>query len=232
MPSSASGGESGNTAAAPALKFPSAVQLSYALTQTRRGQATPGTALLTWRSDGQRYDMALEFNVEGLGRRIQTSVGSIFALGLAPERFTDRAARRGELAVHFRRELAAPSIEFSNNRPAAKLLPGAQDRLSLYVQLAALLAGQGTHLSTGSLAFQVAGLGAADLWEFNVLSPQAVDTPAGPVQAIKLLRPPRHTYDPRMELWLAPSLGYLPVRILIGAQEEGAEPALELVLRQ
>ena len=39
--------------------------------------------------------------------------------------------------------------------------------------------------------------------------------PYGDLPSIKLQRTPRRDFDQRIELWLAPSLGYLPVRLRI-----------------
>ena len=46
---------------------------------------------------------------------------------------------------------------------------------------------------------------------------EVLDLPAGSISALKLQRLPRrdHDYDQKAELWLAPALGYLPVRIRI-----------------
>jgi hypothetical protein len=43
-----------------------------------------------------------------------------------------------------------------------------------------------------------------------------------------MVRNPRKEFDSRLELWLAPGLGYLPVRIL---QTEANGNTLELLLR-
>ena len=53
----------------------------------------------------------------------------------------------------------------------------------------------------------------ADRWTFTVEGPETLDLPAGPTPALKLLRLPRKDYDQKAELWVAPRLGYLPVRI-------------------
>ena len=53
----------------------------------------------------------------------------------------------------------------------------------------------------------------ADRWTFTVEGPETLDLPAGPTPALKLLRLPRKDYDQKAELWVAPGLGYLPVRI-------------------
>jgi hypothetical protein len=43
---------------------------------------------------------------------------------------------------------------------------------------------------------------------------QPLELPAGKLSALHLVREPMHTYDNRVEVWLAPALGHLPVRIL------------------
>ena len=53
----------------------------------------------------------------------------------------------------------------------------------------------------------------ADRWTFTVEGPETLDLPAGSTPALKLLRLPRKDYDQKAELWVAPGLGYLPVRI-------------------
>ena len=60
---------------------------------------------------------------------------------------------------------------------------------------------------------QVVGPREADLWLFTVGSLEALDLPGGLLQALKLTRNPRQPYDQQVDIWLAPSLGYLPARI-------------------
>ncbi|MNT86799.1 hypothetical protein D3C72_2271350 [compost metagenome] len=44
-------------------------------------------------------------------------------------------------------------------------------------------------------------------------APETLDLPAGATATLKLQRMPRKDYDQKAELWVAPALGYLPVRI-------------------
>jgi hypothetical protein len=44
---------------------------------------------------------------------------------------------------------------------------------------------------------------------------ETLNLPYGDLPSVKLLRTPRRDFDQRIELWLAPSLGYLPVRLRI-----------------
>jgi hypothetical protein len=55
----------------------------------------------------------------------------------------------------------------------------------------------------------------ADRWTFTVEATETLNLPAGTLPALKLQRLPRRDYDQKAELWLAPDMGYLPVRIKI-----------------
>ena len=53
----------------------------------------------------------------------------------------------------------------------------------------------------------------ADRWSFTVEGPETLDLPVGSTPTLKLQRLPRKDYDQKAELWVAPGLNYLPVRI-------------------
>jgi hypothetical protein len=134
----------------------------------------------------------------------------IGAGGIEPARFSD--TRRSEVAAHFMREQG--QVVFSNNAPSVPLLPGAQDRLSVMLQLGAFMAGDPARYSPGAaFAIQTVGPRDADLWIFKVEGDEHLTLPAGQYNARKLTRNPRKPFDDKVELWLAPELGYLPVRI-------------------
>lgn len=168
-------------------------------------------AELLWRNLGQTYSARLRYSTFGLTRQ-QTSRGQITANGLAPERFADKY--RSEVAAHF--NYAQGKITFSANTPDAPLLPGAQDRLSVLVQLGALLASEPERYRPGSvLTIQTVGSRTADLWLFAVGNTEPLALPGGNLQALKLERKPRELYDQKIEIWLSPQLKYLPARIRI-----------------
>ena len=94
------------------------------------------------------------------------------------------------------------------------LLAGAQDRLSIVMQLGALLAGDPQRYPPGAvITVQMVGPRDADIWSFNVEGEEHISLPAGDFAARKLTRTPRKPFDDRLELWVAPEIGYLPVRI-------------------
>jgi Protein of unknown function (DUF3108) len=86
------------------------------------------------------------------------------------------------------------------------------------MQVAALLAGEPPLYGSGStLHIQTAGVDDADVWTFTVEGDETLSLPVGEVIATKLSRLPRREYDQKVELWFAPSLGYVPVRIRLTA---------------
>ncbi len=166
---------------------------------------------LLWRKVDTRYTARLSFSAFGQSRT-QTSQGQITDAGLAPERFSDKY--RSEVAAHFNYPLA--KVSFSANTPDAPLLPGAQDRLSVLVQLGALVASEPERYRHGmTLTIPTVGPRDADLWMFTFGDIEALELPGGTLQGIKLVRNPRQPYDQKVEVWLAAQLGYLPARIRI-----------------
>lgn len=202
---------------APALRSdpPPATELSYDVFGQAKGFDYRATGSLTWRREGPNYEARLELAMPLLGKRVQTSQGSVGPDGLRPVRFVDRRSKEREALF----EPEARRIRFSNNAPQAEWLPGAQDRLSLFMQLAGLLRAQPRQAGE-VLSFQVAGVGDAEVWRFEVGALETLRLPAGNIEARLLKRTPRKPHDSTVEVWLAPSLGHLPVRLRI-AQDNG-----------
>lgn len=196
---------------------PASAQLSYSVEGQSKGLNYSASGSLDWRNDGNAYTARMEIRVFLLGSRAQTSEGRLVATGLEPERFADKS--RSERAAHFDRPQGR--IRFSNNAPDAELLSGAQDRLSVFLQLAGLLNARPEAYPAGHfVALPVAGVSGSEIWRFQVQGLTSVDLPAGSLIARHLVREPREPRDTQVEIWLAPSLGHLPVRIRL-AQENG-----------
>jgi hypothetical protein len=168
-------------------------------------------AELLWQQDGKIYRAQLALSAFGQ-TRVQTSRGEILPSGLAPLRFSDKY--RSEVAAHFNREYG--KVTFSANTPDVALQAGAQDRLSVLLQLAALIANDPAHYPPATtLSIQTIGPRDADTWLFTVGSEEKIKLPGGELTALKLERKPRQEFDQKVELWLAPAQAYLPVRIRI-----------------
>ena len=179
-----------------------------------KGLTYHATSEFLWRQDGQQYELELSVSAFLIGAFTQTSRGRIDATGLLPERFSDKRGRRSEQATHFDR--AQGRIVFSANAAPLPLTPGVQDRLSLFMQIGAWLAGDPARYPAGSgVTVQAVGTRESEPWVFVVEPVETLDLPAGQVEAVHLSRAPRRPYDTRVDVWYAPALNYLPVRIRI-----------------
>jgi len=200
-------GEGGS--AVRSYSVPGSVRIKYEVEANRFPYSF--SSELIWQQDGESYEARSEWT-KGIPLRTQTSRGLISPDGLVPKRFTDKT--RSEIAVHFDRENG--KIIFSNNRPEMKLLAGAQDRLSLLIQLAALISANTAQFTTGgTVTLQVVGPRDADAWTFTVAETETLKLPGGEQATLKLIRNPRREFDQKLEVWLAPALGHLPARIRI-----------------
>jgi hypothetical protein len=198
-----------------ALTIPGSVRLKYAMTGRSKNMDYSAFAQLDWLQDGQTYDAKMVVSALFLGSRSMTSSGRITADGLAPTRFLDKS--RSERAAHFQADKG--TITFSANTPDAPWLRGAQDRLSVFLQLGSLLAGAPASYPVGSsVSLYTAGPREADTWTFTVESEETLQLPAGEAATLKLTRKPQRDYDQTVEIWFAPSMDYLPVRSRITQQ--------------
>jgi hypothetical protein len=195
-----------------AFKAPDSALLQYQVQGQAKGFNYWASAELNWQQDGKDYEARLEVSAFLLGSRVQVSKGSLGAEGIMPHRFSDKT--RSELAAHFQRDKGI--ISFSANTPDAPLLKGAQDRLSIVLQLSSLLAADPTRFPAGTmLSFQIVSQREAEVWQFLVEKEEMLSLPFGDINAIKLNRQPRREFDQHIEVWFAPTLGYLPVRLRI-----------------
>jgi len=82
-----------------------------------------------------------------------------------------------------------------------------------------------------TIAFPLALPRQVDVWTYDVLATELLDTPAGPIDAVhvKPRREAKAGGDLTAEVWFAPSLQYLPVRLLI---RQDADTYLELSLER
>ncbi len=186
---------------------PGSVHLNYRVEANKFPYSA--RAELVWQQSNQTYNARLAVSAYGL-TRAQTSRGQVGANGLAPVRFSDKV--RSELAAHFDRDKG--KVTFSANTPDVPLLTGAQDRLSILVQLASMLAANPAHYPTGTtITFQCINAKDSETWLFTMGNPETLTLPGGELATVKLVRNPRQEFDQKVELWMAPALGYMPARI-------------------
>ena len=187
------------------------MRLKYDMVGLARGLTYHAGGVMTWKREGNRYEASMVVSAFLLGSRTLSSVGEVTADGIAPKRFGDKG-RRGEQAVHFDAEKG--KIIFSTNRPEQPWRRGTQDQVSVFFQLAALLAGETGGLPPGTrLPMYTVGPRDADTWAFTVGELETLNLPMGEIKAIRVARDPRREFDQKVEAWFAPSLNYWPVRI-------------------
>ncbi|MGN6318884.1 DUF3108 domain-containing protein [Trinickia sp.] len=186
----------------------------------------PGT--IRWTSDGGRYEMVVSVPLPFLGTFSYESSGRIDAFGLAPERYVEKRGRRPEEVTTFDR--AAKRIGFTRTSTTLALPEGAQDRFSMVMQLASLVRGDPETYKAGvTRAFYVADDDSGELWPIETIGDESIRTPEGFLAARHFMRLPRHDGDRRrIDVWLAPSLGWLPARIV---QTEPNGTQIELLWR-
>jgi hypothetical protein len=88
--------------------------------------------------------------------------------------------------------------------------------LSVFLQLSTLVASQPLHYSEGQLlTFSTASTSGTESWTFVIEKQETLALPYGAIPALKLSRVLQTPQDQRIEVWLAPQIHDLPVRMLI-----------------
>ena len=192
------------------VQLPPPARLSFDVSGQAKRFNYHASAELLWQHDGRHYALRQQIKAFLVGTRAQTSSGQVTAAGLVPQRFTDlgRSEKSAEL------DFAAGQARFTPAAAPAAIGPGAQDRLSVFFQLAALVAAAPERYPPGSeIGFTTVGSNDAERWTFRVHDSETLELPVGAVPALRIERLPRHAGDQQGTLWLAPGLGYLPARI-------------------
>ena len=213
-------------AAQPADTFawPESTRIRYTLTGQFRGEVH-GSAEVQWVRQGERYQVHLEAVIgpkfAPLGSRRMSSEGRTTVLGLQPERYEQETRMLLSEPRLLRMAFDALFITLANGTRVPRT-PGtgmseAQDTASQFVQLVWLFRSQPQRLAVGqSVELTLAFPRRVLRWTYEVVERTRVPTPAGDVEAFHV-KPPRDATggDWTTEMWFAPALQYLPVRLLI-----------------
>lgn len=212
-------------AAAVAFEWPPSTRLSYRLRGNYRGEVV-GAAEVEWARAGSRYQVHLDVWIGAqaaplVGRRM-SSDGELSERGLSPRRYDE------ETRSLFR-ELRRRTILFENdfvllsNGKRVERQADTQDAASQFVQLTWLFTTQPQLLRVGQrIELPLALPHHVDRWAYDVVEQVSLDTPFGPVETFHLR--PRRELRPNRELvadvWFAPTLQYLPIRLLIRQDQD------------
>jgi len=203
---------------APAQAFiPGSLRLKYTLQGELSSLSYQASGELLWAHDGQNYEARMEVGAFLLGSRVQHSRGRITPAGLQPLRFVDRV--RQDRVAEF--DHAQGQIRFSEGAPTVALPQDVQDQLSVFVQLGSLISTTPQRYPRGTaITLPAVGVYGPENWSVVVEDEETLSLPGGEMRALKLSRAPARADEPRAEIWLAPSLGWLPVRIRL-SQDNG-----------
>ena len=185
----------------------------------------PGT--ISWLTDGKNYDVVISVPVPFVGRFTYMSHGHVDAYGLAPERYTEQRGSRPRDETTFER--GGNEVSFTRTPNRVALRPGTQDRFSMVFQLASLVRGNPARYTPGvTRVFFVVDNDSGEEWPVETIGTEMLNTGNGFINALHFTRLPRHAGDRRkIDVWLAPTLGYFPVRIV---QTEPSGTQIELLL--
>ena len=194
----------------PAFTALSSGRHTYKVIVSKKGNPIQGEARLTWQQDGEKYALELSISapIEVLNYK---SSGTLTPQGLMPLDFYDKTVFKSTVAAHF--VYAQNKVTFSTTPNETELIPGAQDRNSILMQIAGLLAADPARYTPGTtFSIQIVNAREAEPWLFTVNEPETLNLETGSQIALRLTRNPRREFDRKIELWFVPAMNYLPVR--------------------
>jgi hypothetical protein len=196
------------------INLPPSADLSYAIKAKQKGLRVDGNAQVRWTAAGNRFEVKSETRATLIGKILDTkSEGGIDDYGLAPSSFTEKRFRKSAVTTSFDR--ASKTIRFGSSSQTYRLKGGEQDRNSALWQLISVARAAPAKFKPGSQwSFVVAGHNDAEPWTFRVLKQDKVRTPMGELNAVHVSRAPQpDSKDQTLDIWLAPSLEWYPVRL-------------------
>lgn len=206
-------------------KLPPATRLVFKVQGRVKGIPYQANADLVWEPQGTTYTLWQEIRLPLVGSRKQTSQGNLSAQGLQPLNFVDES-RKKVRSTRF--DYATQQALFSPSGETAPVTAKVQDRLSVFLQLSALIAAAPKNFGRGKeIQLETASTHSVEPWTFKVQGSETLDLPIGRTPALRLQRLARKPDDQQAEIWLAPGLNYLPVRIRL-SEDDGEQVDLNL----
>ena len=203
-----------------AFDWPVSTRLTYALSGNYRGEVL-GDAQVEWVRVGTRYQVHVDIGVGArfapIITRRMSSEGDLVGDSLRPSRYDEdtrvmmRAPRRVTI-------LLGPDEILLPNGEKLPRAADVQDAASQFIELAAHFTTHPEQLKAGnSIDILIALRNRVGLFTYDVLGKEKMQTPFGVLDTVHLK--PRDIKDRgntlTAEIWFAPQLRYLPVRIRI-----------------
>ena len=215
-------------------KLAPSADLVYSIKAKQRGIALSGGSVSNWRAGDGKYSLLAETKAALFGKILeQRSEGTVDDYGLAPAQFVEKRFRKEAATTTFKRD--SKTIVFSEGDDSYPLKGGEQDRNSTVWQLVSIARATPEKFTPGSeWSFFVAGRRDAEPWTFKVVKQETVATGQGLVEAVHLVKaPPPDKKGQQVDLWLAPSLEWYPVKVTF-ADEDGdyVEQTLQKIVQK
>lgn len=194
--------------------LPPSAELSYTIKAKQKGVPVEGEAVMRWTAGGGKFSVSNEARAMLVGKILDAkSEGAIDAYGLAPATFSEKRFRREKTTTSFDR--TSNTISFTASSDSYPIQGGEQDRNSAIWQLISIARAAPAKFKPGSnWTFVVAGSRHAEPWTFKVVKREKLTTPMGELNALHVTRMPQpDDKDQQLDIWLAPSLEWYPVRL-------------------
>ena len=212
---------------------PPSAELNYVIDAKQSGLNLKGNGAVQWKADAQQYSVHSETTAQLFGKILDArSEGKIDSFGLAPAQYTQKRLRKDATTTAFNGD--NKTITFSQSPQTYPIVGGEQDRTSVVWQLASVARAAPAKFTPGSeWKFFVAGENDAEPWMFKVIKREKIVTPKGQFNAVHVFRaPPSDSQGQKLDIWLAPTLEWYPVRIrFTDADGEYIEQSLETVAK-
>jgi hypothetical protein len=185
------------------VRMPPSGTLDYVLT---RHDGVQAPAQIAWTTSGNTYTVAADGVTGPL-----SSTGTLGDTGIAPAEGRMRLANGGDITATF----GADGIVIGANTYANGI--GSQDQASLLLQLVGMGLAEPEQVA-GELAINVATAEGPVVMRFDVTENEDLATPLG-VFGTRHLTQMAGPGQARLEIWLAPERGWLPVQLRVTAAD-------------
>ena len=198
--------------------WPPSTRLTYTLKGLYRNGPLYGKASVEWRRAGTHYQVQFDIHVSPFFDQHMFSDGQITDRGLSPTHY-DESFEVPLLAPRVRRiDFSEDEVTLSNGNRVIKL-PMTQDGASQFVQFVWMFAQRPDLLRPGNVVDIPLALNSnLRRWHYQVVGLETLELDFGQLDAVHLrplLDGPRRPNEYPFEIWTAPTLQYLPVRILV-----------------
>jgi hypothetical protein len=216
------------------VNLPPSADLSYTIQARQKGFSIGGEALVSWRVSGAAYTLHADTRAKLFGSIVENrSEGVIDSFGIAPVQFYEKRIRKEPWTTTFDR--AGKTISFTEDKQTYPIKGGEQDRSSVPWQLVAVARAAPEKFTPGSeWTFFVAGRRDAEPWTFKVVNRENIRTGLGAVEALHLVKlPPPDSKDQALDIWLAPSHEWYPVRLRFSdSNDEFVDQTLDKIVKK